>query len=948
MKYTKYLFLSLIAVLMLAAFAPVAVPTKPGLVSPINKAVNMYPDGVLLKWSKSAVALPQTISDYDVEVSSSSDFLNIVDTANVVAPTVQYTISAGSLGYGATYYWRVRANDSLGSLSLWSITGVFRVAVEPPTIIALLPADLLTLRPTFHWTPGAQNADSYTIVLSVDSGFSTLYRTATVLYSAIPANQYISTADLPANVTFYWRVRANSTSLGTSAWSTSGSFTTANPPSIPVLVSPKSAKVSPTPTLTWKAVSVQALETFGKYEIQIYNKNLDVLVFSADDGDEPSLATQTTTSYVVPLTANLLPATTYYWRISAYNGNGEYSTSAFYAFYTTIAGRVDAASMNPGEVLGNVPGFENPADPTSKTIDGFVGGVHENANLLGLNPTFKWNPGTLNVQTFTLQIASRDSGSCDVASPQSSTFAKPIINVSLSSAQSGYLAKLDSYPNNILCWRIRGNNTLYGSSEWSNVQIFKTANPPAVPVLSAPKDGILTNDNSPRLEWKQVSLPSGTYFGKYEVEVSYSKTFTGYTYPTDVLPPFTNGASTSYPLPTLILEDQAVIDPVYSVTPPQPSFPLFPMVDQAHDPSTELSNTISEPWYHFQSEHVASPAGDPLYGAHHYYWRVRSYNSDGEYSAWSTPRFLRITVDRPTNLTITDCAGTVVVDPTSPRPCFDWSDVYWASRGYVLKIAKLPTFGPSTILTANIRNSQYQPVKDLPKGVTLYWSVSANNGVSYGVSLPALASSFVSASPPSTPKLVKPISNQLMLTTEPTLTWSRPVDSYAVSFGYYEIQIAWDPKFGSLVEPTYQTTMGDDYELSYTLGSGVLDSARRYYWHVRACNATDQCSTWSPVLYFRTSVATPTLTALPDDTNPLRPIFSWTGVHDAASYAILISKSAACKVPVAGTGASTLTTLYYQPRINLAAATPYYWCVRANSSAYGPGAWSAAEIYTTP
>jgi hypothetical protein len=86
----------------------------------------------------------------------------------------------------------------------------------------------------------------------------------------------------------------------------------------------------------------------------------------------------------------------------------------------------------------------------------------------------------------------------------------------------------------------------------------------------------------------------------------------------------------------------------------------------------------------------------------------------------------------------------------------------------------------------------------------------------------------------------------------------------------------------------------------------------------------------------------------PVDTNPLKPIFAWNGVHDAASYAILISKSAACKVPVAGMGASALTTLYYQPKTNLAAGTTYYWCVIANSKTYGPSAWSAAEIYTTP
>ena len=185
MKIVKYLFLALITMLSLTAFAPLAVPTRPTLASPVNKAVKEDPDAVTLTWYKSTPS-PATfpITDYDVEVSDSSaihvdgSFLSTVDVGNEpVVPasnTITHVIPAAILQYGTTYYWHVRANDTVPASSAWSVTGVFRVGVEPPTITPLAPPpapDLLTLRPTFIWTPGAQNADSYTIQISIDTGF---------------------------------------------------------------------------------------------------------------------------------------------------------------------------------------------------------------------------------------------------------------------------------------------------------------------------------------------------------------------------------------------------------------------------------------------------------------------------------------------------------------------------------------------------------------------------------------------------------------------------------------------------------------------------------------------------------------------------------------------------------------------------------------------------------
>jgi hypothetical protein len=272
--------------------------------------------------------------------------------------------------------------------------------------------------------------------------------------------------------------------------------------------------------------------------------------------------------------------------------------------------------------------------------------------------------------------------------------------------------------------------------------------------------------------------------------------------------------------------------------------------------------------------------------------------------------------------------------------------VYGVAGGYIFQIATKDTFIPSSIVVKAYTGSQYQPVKDLPKDVDLYWSVVARGSITYGTSLPAVAS-FHSANPPETPKLIAPILNKLEPTTTPTFIWSTSFVPFAFGFDHYEIQIAKDSNFTYLVEPTSQTTAGDESELTYTIGVGLLDPGKTYYWRVRSCNDAipdNQCSTWSPGSSFRIAIEQVTLGAALL-TTPLRPIFDWDVVGGATSYTIRISLRPACDVPVLS---ATVASLSYQPKNNLTAGTTYYWCVIANSKTYGPGAWSAVDTFMTP
>ena len=129
-------------------------------------------------------------------------------------------------------------------------------------------------------------------------------------------------------------------------------------------------------------------------------------------------------------------------------------------------------------------------------------------------------------------------------------------------------------PKNIkIYWRVRANGT-NGPSEWSSVRYFYSPNPPSVPSLVSPVKGASTTDLTPKLDWSTVSVPSGTTFDHYKVQVS---TDTSFSDSGMVINKNITGVSNSYyTVPTNLIKGKK------------------------------------------------------------YYWHVRAYNSDGEYSNFSS------------------------------------------------------------------------------------------------------------------------------------------------------------------------------------------------------------------------------------------------------------------------------------------------------------------------
>ena len=195
----------------------------------------------------------------------------------------------------------------------------------PPAAPALSsPADAatgVTVPATLSWV-ASSGATSYRVQVSTSSAFTTL-----AYDQSNRTGTSTSVAGLAASTVYYWRVNATNAG-GTSAWSVTRSFTTANapppppPPAAPTLVSPANAAtgVAVPATLSWNASSGAT-----SYRVQVSTSSTFTTFFLDRTG-------VTTTSTSV---AGLAATTVYYWRVSASNAGGSSAFSASRSFTTS-------------------------------------------------------------------------------------------------------------------------------------------------------------------------------------------------------------------------------------------------------------------------------------------------------------------------------------------------------------------------------------------------------------------------------------------------------------------------------------------------------------------------------------------------------------------------------------------------------------------------------------
>lgn len=231
--------------------------------------------------------------------------------------TSNYTQASGTLYYGATYYWQVRANNSHDA-SDWSLP--WRI-ITPAYVTLTTPADNSTQTAnsvTLRWD-GITGSSKYEYRCDTTLAFnSSLLRSGTTSYL------YSSTLySLFYGSTYYWQTRAIS-SVDTSDWAPAFQFHITPQLTTATLYRPNNNATG----VNFNTVNFQWYSVSGatSYELQ----------YTTDS----TFATYTTINNISTTStsvANLNRYTTYYWKVRAFNSNGQSDWSSRWHFTTDKA-----------------------------------------------------------------------------------------------------------------------------------------------------------------------------------------------------------------------------------------------------------------------------------------------------------------------------------------------------------------------------------------------------------------------------------------------------------------------------------------------------------------------------------------------------------------------------------------------------------------------------------
>lgn len=170
-------------------------PMAPNLIAPPDGAT-IGSSSVSLVWFPSSGA-----AAYHIQLATDASFTTLVREDSTLTDT---TLAIESLEQGTTYYWRLRAGNTVG-WGAYSETRSFDVGAAPaaPALITPINGELNTSSTlTFVWATSPQ-VNAYHLQLSTEEDFSALVLDDSTLSDT--TNQVGSLAELTKH---FWRVRA--------------------------------------------------------------------------------------------------------------------------------------------------------------------------------------------------------------------------------------------------------------------------------------------------------------------------------------------------------------------------------------------------------------------------------------------------------------------------------------------------------------------------------------------------------------------------------------------------------------------------------------------------------------------------------------------------------------------------------------------------------------------
>jgi large repetitive protein len=864
-------------------------PSVPALISPASRAMaqSISPN---LKWNTARAA-----AWYRVQLSTDSYFPTIIfdttivrDTSLQIGPALQ---NGNRLSNNATYYWRVISGNRLATSS-YSMPFNFTTVIATPELTMPVngAANQTTNGLEFRWSP-VVGARLYEFRLATDSALKYLVAIDTLLAATSK-----TVSGLSVSTRYYWQVTARSDSNGitrSAPWTFSTLVTV---PAVPQLTSPLNSAINTPTSLVFQWGSAIGANT---YRLQIATDT----AFATVVYDYPTL---TATSYQVQ---SLAYNTTYYWRVSAANGNGSSAFSPAWKFTVTVP----------------VPAQPYLAAPVDGAMD------------ISLPVTLAWGQ-TSGAASFRVRI----STAADFSSIAYDT------TTSLNSVTVGGIAAgVKHY------WQVTAQNG--GGSTSSSVWNFTTrVSIPTIPVLISPLEGALNTSPALVLSWSGGSGASAFHLqiardSLFQLLVLNDSTVTS---PSRTISPpldgltryfwrvraFNIGGSTAFTIPrsfTTIIGTPAL---------------TLPVVGSMHIPNTPTLHWTSvrgDPRYRVQlstdplfSALALDVTGiidtfyrtTPLAGFTRYYWRVSARSGDGmSIGDYASTKYFTTILDPVTPLAP---LNATLEQPTTMS--FLWRKTGYTET-YKLEVATDSAFAARVYSDSSLVDT-LRTVDNLPGLTPFYWHVRAQNPADSGMYSPTWSFRTTIG----TPTLVSPPNGYKKAPVTPTLSWAAVVGA-----ARYRIQLASDSLMTVLI-------LDDSLVGTTSYPAPTLERLKQYYWRVRAKTADGlsigaYTKTWSFVTVPAPPVATTLVSPADGVTNNTRtPILKWRAALRAETYGLQIAADTAFSSLVVND--STVADTVYQSAA-LEGLQKFFWRVRAinagGSSAFS-ARWSFTTIIATP